>query len=93
MDFQNLERTVELACPTCGGNQFCTQQSEHIDVEELSCVSCGRKMLKEELLHLNSENLASHVEEIGDLALKEIESELKEMLKRAFRGSSNLKIK
>ncbi len=82
-----------MLCPTCGCTEYETEHGVDETVEAMTCASCGRALTKDELLHENSENIQEHLSEIGELAVKDIKKEFSDSLKKAFRGSTNIRIK
>lgn len=87
------DRNITLQCPTCGGMQF--EFDDDIDEgnAKIQCISCDREMTKDELIHENSENIEVHASEVGKEVLDDLAKEMKKSLKKAFRGSKNIKIK
>jgi len=93
MDSEKYRREIGALCPTCGASHFKFDQGADETIEMVECAACGRKMTKDELLFENSENIAEHVNEIGQEAVKDIAKEFKRSLKRSFSGSKYIKIK
>jgi len=93
MDSEKYNRSITLFCPTCGNSLF--EFVENIsEVDELiRCPSCGREMNKEELIRENGENIDANFEEIKGEVMRDLEKEMKAMLKNAFKGSKNIRIK
>jgi len=87
------ERRIELLCPTCGGTQFKFVGDADASDADVVCVSCNRKMTKEELIRENQENISEHQVEIVKEVLEDVAYEMRSALKRAFRGNKNIKIK
>jgi hypothetical protein len=50
-------------------------------------------LTRDELLRENSENIAVNVEEVKAQVLKDISKQLQDSLKKAFKGSKNIRIK
>ena len=59
----------------------------------VKCASCGRELTRDELIAENSENISAHTKEIGKEVTKDIADEMRKSLKKAFRGSKNIRIK
>ena len=94
MDYGKYDRKVELLCPTCGGKEF--ERSDHRagdDGAEVVCASCGRKMTSAELQELNGESIDLAVDEMAKDVLDDMAEELRKSLKRATRGSRNLRVR
>lgn len=91
MKDEKYQRSIGLQCPTCG----CTEYEQGVDetIEVAKCASCGRELTKDELINENSENIQEHVSEIGKQVTDDLAKELKASLKKAFRGSKNIRIK
>ena len=84
MDSEKYNRSVTLLCPTCGNSQLETQD-EDSENETIRCPSCDRTMTKEELIRENGENIDANMEEVRNEVLKDVEKELGDMLKKAFK--------
>lgn len=93
MKDENHNRNVSLLCPTCGCSQFSYKNGVDETIEIAKCASCGREVTKDELIHENSENISEHVKEIGKSVTDDIAKQLRESLKKAFKGSKNIRIK
>lgn len=81
------DRTIEMLCPTCGGTQF--SDTEAGDEVPVTCSACGLKLSRDELRQANDANVSAHVDEVK----KEIVSDLQKMVRDAFRGNKNFRIK
>ena len=86
-------RSVSLLCPTCGSDQFSHDGADAQTSVLLTCGNCGLEISKDDLIRANSENVQEHVTEIGQAVVKDLQRELHESLKKAFRGSKNIKIR
>jgi uncharacterized Zn finger protein len=91
MDAEKYNRNISMNCPTCGSTQF--SGAEDDSGELVTCASCGRVLTRDELLRENSENIAVNVEEVKAQVLKDISKQLQDSLKKAFKGSKNIRIK
>ena len=78
-----------MLCPTCGHDEF--QQS--VGSDEVTCNSCGRVMMQDELVKENSERISAEIENAADQVHKDAKKELKDTLKAAFKGVKGVKIK
>jgi len=92
MEAEKYNRSVTLICPTCGGDQFEFEDGEE-RIQSAKCVSCGRAFTKDELAKENSENISAHVEEMGQEITRDFAKEMRDTLKRAFRGSKTITFK
>ena len=91
MDAEKYNRAIEMHCPTCGSTQFGGAEDESSEL--VTCASCGRTLTHDELLRENSENIAENVEEVKAQVEKGITKQLQDSLKKAFKGSKNIRIK
>ncbi|MBS3949173.1 MAG: hypothetical protein KGZ53_00680 [Peptococcaceae bacterium] len=90
MDADKYSRTIQMHCPTCGSTQFSAAEDEF---ELVTCSSCGRALTRDELVRENSENIAENVKEMKAQIVKDISKQLQDSLKKAFKGSKNIRIK
>lgn len=93
MDTTKYNRTLQLRCPTCACEQFAFEHGVDETIELATCASCSRTLTKDELIRENSELIESHVEEIGSHMLKDAATEMHKALKKAFKGSKNIKFR
>ncbi len=93
MKDEKYQRSIGLQCPTCGCTEYGYKQGVDETIEVAKCASCGCELTKDELIHENSENIQEHVSEIGKQVTDDLAKELKASLKKAFRGSKNIRIK
>ena len=93
MKISKYDRNVTLICPTCGGNQFETGDDIDESMAPVRCISCNRELTKDELIRENAANIEEHASEIGKEVVDDFAKEMKKSLKKAFRGSKNMKIK
>ena len=92
MDAEKYSRSVSLHCPTCGGDQFEYERDDE-SVRSVKCATCEREFTKDQLIEDKSENISEHVKEIGNEVKKDFAKEMRDSLKKAFRGSKNIKVK
>lgn len=92
MNSGKYDRNINMLCPTCGGDQFETGESADEATEIVKCASCGRVLTKDELIDENSETIEEHVKEMGAEAVKDLAKEMKESIRKAFRGNKNIRI-
>lgn len=93
MKDEKYQRSIGLQCPTCGCTDYEYEQGVDETIELAKCASCGRELTKDELIHENSENIHEHASEIGKKVTEDLAKELKESLRKAFRGNKNIRIK
>jgi ribosomal protein S27E len=92
MQAEKYSRSVNMLCPTCGGDQFAFE-GEGEAVQSVKCASCGRELSKDELIELNNENISEHVKEMGKEITQDIAKELRGALKNVLRGGKNITFK
>ncbi|WP_201527499.1 ECs_2282 family putative zinc-binding protein [Psychrobacter frigidicola] len=63
-------RHIDLQCPTCGCTDY--QYSSDMTTELVQCASCKRELTKDELTHLNSENIDVHTTEVKEELINDI---------------------
>jgi len=93
MNEEKYQRRISLHCPTCGSTQYEFSCGVDETIELVKCASCGRELTKDELLRENSENIHEHVREISEQVKEDVAKELRESLKKAFKGNKNFRIK
>lgn len=86
---EKYERNITLLCPVCGNLEF--EHSEGIDM--VKCIGCGRVTDKDELIQENGVAIESQLDEIKNEINKDLHKELNKMLKDAFNGSKNIRLK
>jgi len=78
MSNKDYGRSVNLLCPTCGGDQF------EYDGEEaafFTCTSCQREIAKDDLIDENSENIHVNASEVIEEVKKDFEKQIRDMFK------------
>lgn len=93
MKDEKYQRSIGLQCPTCGCTDYEYEQGSDETIELAKCASCGRELTKDELIRENSENINEHSAEISKQITEDFAKELKGSLKKAFKGSKNIRIK
>lgn len=87
----NYDFTVQLRCPVCG--------STDIDITDDKsygkCNECNKEFPGgyDELVELNQALIQDEVDEIQQELKNDIEKDIKDMFKKAFKGNKNIKIK
>ncbi|MFA6199641.1 MAG: hypothetical protein WC679_04460 [Bacteroidales bacterium] len=81
--------TGHLKCATCGSD---SQFESNEDKTYIKCNNCNREYLGgyDELLELNRDSIK---DEVGHVIAKDIQAELTNVFKQAFKGNKNIKIK
>lgn len=89
MKAEKYDRAVAMICPTCGNTQF-----EYDDAsDQLRCVSCDRVFERDELIRENGEIIEAKATEMGAEVLRDATKELRESLRKAFKGSKHITFK
>lgn len=89
MDASKYSRSVAMLCPTCGNTDF-----EHeADNSPLRCVGCDRVFERDELIRENGEVIEAELDEMKAEVLREAKKELRDTLRKAFKGSKHIKFK
>jgi len=86
-------RSITLTCPTCAGTQFEYDEAETSGEAPIKCAGCEREMTRDELKEANAENIDEHVKEIGKQVTQDLQKQLHDSLKKAFRGNKNFRIR
>lgn len=85
---KDLDRKIKLLCPLCGNDQFASLDEEFEDLlhasddVRLRCSDCGSEYTKRELIDSNAAIIDTAVDELKQDAVREIEKELKEVMKK-----------
>jgi uncharacterized Zn finger protein (UPF0148 family) len=93
LNSDKYNRSVTQYCPTCGGIDFSHDGADGQTSELFTCGNCGLQISKDDLIRANDENVQAHVKEIEQAVAKDLQKELHESLKKAFRGSKNIRIR
>ncbi|GGD87009.1 hypothetical protein GCM10011515_03120 [Tsuneonella deserti] len=89
MDASKYSRSVTMLCPTCGNTDF----EREGDNSTLRCVGCDRVFEQEELVRANGEVIEAELDEMKTGVLRDAKKELRDTLKKAFKGSKHIKFK
>ena len=79
--------TVKLFCKVCGNDQFSAIEESIIDINEVAdenewkCSDCQRIATKRQIIEENKDVIDANMEELKKEAIKELEKELKKILK------------
>ncbi|MCW1876312.1 hypothetical protein OMR58_17815 [Erwinia sp. INIA-01] len=86
---EKYDREITLLCPVCGNSEM-----EHdVDSEIVKCIGCGKELVCDELIQENGVSVDSYVNEVKEELTKDIQKQFNDMLKKAFKGSKNIRIK
>ncbi len=67
---------------------------EHTEeLEDVKCLGCGKKFTNDELIQENGVSIDSHVNEVKEELSKDIQKQFNDILKNAFKGSKNIRVK
>ncbi len=67
---------------------------EHTEeLEDVKCLGCGKKFTNDELIQENGVSIDSHVNEVKEELPNDIQKQFNDILKNAFKGSKNIRIK
>lgn len=89
MDSDKYTRSVTMICPTCAHKDFVHRD----DSETLRCTSCDRTFTRDELIRENGKIIDAETAEMKDEVLADVKKEMKDMLRKAFKGSKSIKFK
>jgi nitrite reductase/ring-hydroxylating ferredoxin subunit len=81
----NYNRTVELNCPVCHGNDFDSTDGT------ATCKKCRCTFTKQQLQDTNRSKINTAVENVKKDVFNDIKTDFQKMLKKSF--GSNFKIK
>lgn len=85
---KDLSRNVAMICPICGNDQFSVMDevvedfSSAEDDIRIQCLDCKTIFTKAELIEENQEVINVNIEEITQEAIKEIDYDLRNALKK-----------
>ncbi|ATZ93961.1 ECs_2282 family putative zinc-binding protein [Dickeya fangzhongdai] len=86
---EKYNRKITLLCPVCGNSEM-----EYVEESEIvKCVGCGKVFTNDELIQENGVSIDVYVDEIKEKLTKDIQRQFKDTLKKAFKGSKNIRIK
>ncbi|EHA4933825.1 hypothetical protein JLA54_004246 [Escherichia coli] len=86
---EKYNRNITLLCPVCGN----TEMEPEEESEVVRCVGCGKEFTNDDLIQENGVSIDAHVDEIKEELTKDIQKQFNDMLKKAFKGSKNIRIK
>lgn len=89
---KNYNRSISLRCIVCGS-------ADHFEYNDdktyVKCTLCNREYLggQEELQEMNEALIAEEVDAIKEEMSKDVEKELTDMFRQAFRGNKYIRFK
>lgn len=88
---ESYDKSFELKCITCGDSNFETNANK----TWLKCNRCDREYPKgyDELVELNQGSINREMEDSKNEIKADIEKDLKNMFKKAFKGNGNIKLR
>ncbi|CAI0799367.1 Uncharacterised protein [Serratia entomophila] len=89
IDSGKYNQNITLICPVCGN----TEMEYEDNSDFIKCTSCGRETTTDELIEDNGESINLHVEEVKKELTKDFEKQMRDMLKKTFKGNKNIRIK
>jgi hypothetical protein len=87
----SYNKSINLKCITCGDTDFTCNE----DKSFIKCNRCNKEYSGgyDELVELNQETINTEFEELKSEVENDARKEIEEMLKKAFQGSKNIKLK
>jgi ribosomal protein S27E len=88
---EDYNKSIQLRCITCGDIDF----EFNDDKSWIKCNRCGKEYSGgyDELVELNQENINHELEKTKEEIGKDLEKEITDMFKKAFKGNNNFKLK
>ncbi|MFA5324842.1 MAG: hypothetical protein WC305_01595 [Bacteroidales bacterium] len=87
----NYNKSIQLRCITCGDTDFEFNE----DKSWIKCNRCGKEYNGgyDELVELNQENINQELEKTKQEIGEDLQKEMEDMFKNAFKGNKNIKFK
>lgn len=87
----SYDKSIQLRCITCGDTDFEFNE----DKSWVKCNRCGKEYLGgyNELFELNKETINQELDKTKEEIGKDLQKEMNEMLRKAFKGNKNIKFK
>ena len=87
----SYNKSVQLRCISCGDSNF----EFNDDKSWIKCNRCGKEYHGgyDELVELNQDPINQALNKTKDELLSDLQKEMKETLKNAFKGNKNIKFK
>ena len=87
----NYNKLIQLRCITCGDTDFDFKD----DKSWIKCNSCGKEYNGgyDELVELNQKSINQELEETKEEIGNDLQKEMTDMFKKAFKGNKNIEFK
>ncbi|GAA6558630.1 MULTISPECIES: ECs_2282 family putative zinc-binding protein [Klebsiella] len=89
MKNEKYDRQITLLCPVCGNSRL--ERDELTN--EVNCVSCGKTTNYDQLTEDNGESIDLAVNEVTREVKKDLEKHFDDMIRKAFKGNKNIRVK
>lgn len=88
----SYNRQIPLRCATCGSS---SDFEFNDDKSYVKCTKCNREYFGgyDELVSLNQTNIQEEIDAMKQEVKEDLEKNIHDMLKKAFKGNKNIKIK
>lgn len=89
---KNYSKSIQLRCVVCGSaDDF----EFNKDKTYIKCIKCNREYLGgyDELVELNKDLIEEEIELTKEEISRDVQKDLSDMLKKAFKGSKHIKVK
>lgn len=89
---KNYSKSIQLRCVVCGSaDDFEFNE----DKTYIKCTKCNREYLGgyDELVELNKDLIEEEIELTKEEISRDVQKDLSDMLKKAFKGSKHIKVK
>lgn len=61
--------------------------------DQVKCVGCGKEFTNDELIQENGVGIDANINEVKEELSKDIQNNFNDILKKAFKGSKNIRVK
>lgn len=87
----NYNKSIQLRCITCGDTDFDFKD----DKSWIKCNRCGKEYNGgyDELVELNQKSINQELEETKEEIGNDLQKEMTDMFKKAFKGNKNIEFK
>lgn len=88
----NYNYSISLRCIVCGRDD-CFESNE--DKSHIKCTNCGKEYFggRDELIEYNNEQIQESIDQKKKEITSDVKKEILDMIKKAFAGNKNIKIK
>lgn len=89
---KDYSKSIQLRCVVCGSD---SDFESNEDKTYIKCTKCNREYLGgyDELVSLNQTNIQEEIDAMKQEVKEDLEKNIHDMLKKAFKGNKNIKIK